>query len=44
MVGATVGAGTSSGMAVAYSAYNDFLYTGPGAAYANNKKGSYNFV
>ncbi|MDD3313727.1 hypothetical protein [Pseudodesulfovibrio sp.] len=44
VVGASVGAGASSGAGVVFSAYNDFLYTGPGAAYANNKKGLERFL
>ncbi len=44
MVGASVGAGTSSGMAVTFSSYNDFLYTGTAKAYANNKRGLEKFL
>lgn len=44
LVGASVGAGYSSGMAVSFSSYNDFLYSGPGQAYSNNKKGLDQFL
>ncbi|MEF2230500.1 MAG: tetratricopeptide repeat protein [Pseudodesulfovibrio sp.] len=44
LVGASVGAGADSGMAVVFSSYNDFLYTGPGEAYSNNRKGLNEFL
>ena len=44
MVGASVGAGSTSGMGVSFSSYGDFLYSGPGKAYANNKKGLLQFL
>jgi len=36
---ATVGIGTTGGMGVSFSSYGDFLYSGPGPAYSNNKLG-----
>ncbi len=39
LVGASVGAGSNSGMAVSFSSYGDFLYSGPSKAYASNKRG-----
>ena len=39
MIGATVGVGTGSGHGIAMSAYGDFLYSGNGEAYGNNKRG-----
>ena len=44
LVGASVGAGSTSGMGVSFSSYGDFLYSGPGKAYANNKKGLLQFL
>ena len=44
LVGASVGASTQSGMGVAFSSYNDFLYSGPGGAYSNNRKGMEQFL
>jgi len=42
--GVTVGAATGSGMGVAFSSYGDFLYSGNGKAYSNNKKGLREFL
>lgn len=39
LVGASVGASSNSGMAVSFSSYGDFLYSGPSKAYASNKRG-----
>lgn len=35
----TVGVGTSGGMGVSFSAYGDFLYSGPSGAYSANRRG-----
>jgi len=43
-VGGTIGVGTNSGVGIAFSAYGDFLYSGNGEAYANNKKGLNEFL
>ncbi|QJB54970.1 hypothetical protein [Pseudodesulfovibrio sp. zrk46] len=43
-VGGTIGVGNRSGVGVAFSAYGDFLYSGNGEAYSNNKKGLNQFL
>ncbi|MBI9078633.1 MAG: tetratricopeptide repeat protein [Pseudodesulfovibrio sp.] len=35
----SVGIGTTGGMGVSFSSYGDFLYSGPGPAYSNNRLG-----
>lgn len=39
MVGGSVGVGTGSGMGISFSSYGDFLYSGNGETYANNRRG-----